>query len=56
MKLLSDLLNIMPNKIVAVSNGENDYPMFEYASFSVGINVPDIQKVNINFETISEAI
>ena len=56
MQLLSSILNIVPNEIVAVGNGENDYPMFSYAGLAIGINVPDISKVNQSFKTSSEAL
>ena len=56
MQLLSKVLNIAPSEIVAVGNGENDYPMFDYAGLAVGINVPDVNKVNRNFKTSTEAL
>lgn len=56
MQLLSKIFNITPSEIVAVGNGENDYPMFSYAGLAIGINVPDIDRVNHNFRTASEAL
>lgn len=56
MKLLGQVLHITQDEIIAVGNGVNDYPMFDYASFAVGINVPDVHQVDINFKTPSEAL
>ena len=56
MNLLGKILHVMPNETIAVGNGLNDYPMFEYAGFAVGINVPDTTKVNVNFTAPSEAL
>ncbi len=55
-RLLSGALNIAPGETAAVGNGENDYPMFDYAGLSVGINVPDAGRVDRNFKTSSEAL
>jgi hypothetical protein len=53
---VGQLLHIAPNETIAVGNGENDYPMFDYASVSVGVNVPDPRKVTVNFSTLSDAL
>jgi len=53
---LGALLGIAPEETVAVGDGVNDYPMFEYAGYSVGVNVKDVQKVNANFSSANEAL
>lgn len=53
---LKELINIDGEEILSVGNSDNDYPMFEYSKYSIGINVPDITKVNKNFKTIKEAL
>lgn len=56
MELLCQILHITHDETIAVGNGINDYPMFDYAHLAVGINVPDVHKVDINFQTPSEAL
>lgn len=56
LEVLCRTLNVMPGEVIAVGDGENDYPMFDYAGFSIGINVSDISKVNVNFRKLSEAL
>ena len=56
LELLSTILHILPNEIIAVGNAENDYPMFDYASYAIGVGVPDLKKVDINFQTVSDAL
>ena len=56
LKHLKELINIDGNEILSVGNSDNDYPMFEYANYSIGINVPDITKVNRNYKTLKEAL
>ena len=53
---LGALLGMAPEETVAVGDGVNDYPMFEYAGYSVGVNVKDVQKVNVNFASANEAL
>lgn len=53
---LGKLLDITPEETAAVGDGVNDYPMFEYAGLSVGINVVEPERVNRNFDSISEAL
>jgi len=53
---LGKLLNIAPEETVAVGDGVNDYPMFEYAGLSIGINVKEPDKVDRNFASIHEAL
>ena len=53
---LGKLLDIAPEETAAVGDGVNDYPMFEYAGLSLGINVKASDKVDHNFDAISEAL
>ncbi|MBQ7886699.1 MAG: HAD family phosphatase [Clostridia bacterium] len=53
---LGALLGIKPEETIAVGDGVNDYPMFEYAALSVGVNVKDADKVNVNFASAGEAL
>lgn len=53
---LAKLLNVQPDEVIAVGDGENDYPMFDYAGRALGICVKDSTKVDVNFEGLSEAL
>lgn len=53
---LSRLLNISPQEIVAVGDGVNDYPMFEYAGLSLGVGVKEPGRVDCNFETTTQVL
>lgn len=53
---LGALLGIAAEETVAVGDGVNDYPMFEYAGLSVGVNVHDESKVNVNVASAGEAL
>ena len=53
---LGALLGIAPQETIAVGDGVNDYPMFEYAGHAVGIGVKDEEKVDVNFAGIGEAL
>lgn len=56
LELLCHTLNVIPSEVIAVGDGENDYPMFDYAGLAIGVNVSDISKVNVNFRKLSEAL
>lgn len=56
MERLGTMLHITPSEVIAVGNGENDYPMFEYAGFAIGINIPDPLKTDVNFRNLSETL
>lgn len=49
-------INILPEETIAVGDGVNDYPMFEYAGLSVGVNVENPEKVDNSFDNISDAL
>ena len=53
---LGGMLGIAPEETAAVGDGVNDYPMFEYAGLSVGVNVREADKVDVNFATPDEAL
>lgn len=53
---LGVLLGITPEETIAVGDGVNDYPMFEYAGHAVGVSVKDESKVDVNFAKIGEAL
>ena len=53
---LGTLLGISAQETIAVGDGVNDYPMFEYAGHAVGVNVKDESKVDVSFAGIGEAL
>ncbi len=56
LKIICDKLNITPLEVITVGNGINDYPMFEFSKYSVGILVPDKSRVTQNTESLSDAL
>lgn len=56
LKHLSEITGIKPKEIIAVGDGVNDYPMFEFAKYRVGVNVKHSGAVDENFDTIKEAL
>lgn len=56
LEYLGKVINIKPDETIAVGDGVNDYPMFEYAGYTVGVNVKNIEAVRVNFRTINEAL
>lgn len=53
---IAKMLGITPDEILAVGDGPNDYPMFEYAGSSIGINIGRPEKVTWNVGSIAEAL
>jgi len=53
---LGAMMGIGPQETIAVGDGVNDYPMFQYAGLSVGVNVRDEGKVHVNFSSAGEAL
>lgn len=53
---LGALLGVSAGETIAVGDGVNDYPMFEYADLAVGVNVKDAQRVDRNFPNAHEAL
>ena len=53
---LAKILGILPEEMIAVGDGINDYPMFEFAGMAFGVNVRDEDKVDINFNSILDVL
>lgn len=53
---LGEILGINPQEMAAVGDGINDYPMFEYAGLSIGVNVKERARVHRNFESLREVL
>ena len=53
---LGKLLGISPEDTIAVGDGINDYPMFEYAALSLGIHLEEPDRVQHNFPSIGDAL
>ena len=56
LEYLADLLVLDRNDFIAVGDGINDYPMFDYAGLSLGINLKDTTKATLNFDNINTAL
>jgi len=56
LKYLGELLGISSEEMVSVGDGVNDYPMFEYTGYSIGVNVEDEEKVDLNLKDIKQAL
>ena len=56
LEYLANLLGLESKDFIAVGDGVNDYPMFEYAGLSLGVNVKDESKVDLNFDKVDCAI
>ena len=56
LQYLANLLGLSSEDFIAVGDGINDYPMFEYAGLSLGVNVKDESRVAINFNNINQAL
>ena len=50
------MLGVKAEEMIAVGDGINDYPMFEFAGISLGIGVKEEDKVDKNFVSITEAL
>ena len=53
---LADWLGVTREETVAIGDGINDYPMFDWAGLSLGIRVKDPARTDRNFDTISQAL
>ena len=53
---LAGLLGITEKEVIAVGDSANDYPMFDFAGESVGVNVKEENKVDINFHSPDDAL
>ena len=56
LQYLGEVLEITPEETVAVGDGVNDYPMFAYAGYSVGVNVKEIERVNQNLKSSTDVL
>ena len=53
---LLEIMNILPEEIIAVGDGVNDYAMFELAGFSIGVNVKEEKRVDKNCKSTLEML
>ena len=53
---LLERMEISPKEIVAVGDGVNDYSMFALAGFSVGVEVKEEWRVDVNCKTTMEML
>lgn len=53
---LSEIMDIPAEHFVAIGDGTNDYPMFEYAGISIGIGITDRKIVSKSFLNIADAM
>lgn len=53
---LADQMGITAAEIIAVGDGINDFPMFAYAGYSVGVNCTEPDRVNRNFPSTNAAL
>ena len=53
---LAGLLGITADDIAAVGDGVNDYPMFEYAGFALGVGLKEPDRADHNVESSTQAL
>ena len=53
---LGKLMGIASEETIAVGDGVNDYPMFEYAGLSLGVSLKEPERADRNFETSSQML
>ena len=53
---LAKILGVLPEEMIAVGDGINDYPMFEFAGTAFGVNVKDENKVDKNLTSIIDVL
>lgn len=56
LEYLAQLTGIAAAQTAAVGDGVNDYPMFDYAGYSIGIGVAQPERVDCNVEHCGEAL
>lgn len=56
LETIASILNIDRKDVIAVGDGSNDYPMFEFAGLSVGVNVQQSDRVAFNYKSIEEVL
>jgi HAD superfamily hydrolase (TIGR01484 family) len=52
LRYLGSLMQVSADEMVAVGDGVNDYPMFEYVGLALGIGLKEEEKVHHNFKDI----
>ena len=53
---LAELLGVTAADIAAVGDGVNDYPMFEYAGFALGVGLKEPHRAHHNVDTSTQAL
>lgn len=53
---LLDIMKITTKEIIAVGDGVNDYAMFAVAGFSIGVNVKEAKRVDMNCKSTLEML
>jgi len=53
---LSRLLGLSAEETIAVGDGINDYPMFEYAGLALGVGLKEPDRVHRNFDTSTQVL
>ena len=53
---LAEKLGLPLSRVIAVGDGVNDYPMFECAGVSVGVDLASPGRADRNFKALSEAL
>lgn len=53
---LLEIMESSAEEIIAVGDGVNDYSMFELAGFSIGVNVNEAWRVNVNCKNTLEML
>lgn len=53
---LAKMVGVTPEEMIAVGDGINDYPMFEFAGTALGIRVKEAERVDVNFSSILDAL
>lgn len=56
LKFLTELTGVKAKEMIAVGDGVNDIPMFEYVDYSIGIGKNVDSETDISFESIEEAL
>lgn len=56
LELLSSLLDIPSSAFIAVGDGINDLPMFDFADCAIGLGQTPLQSTDLLFETVEQAL
>ena len=49
-------LKIGADEVITMGDGTNDYSMFEFSKYSIGINLADSTRATVNVKNLSEAL